>query len=256
MEKDTQRDEKELPARSDTSSTDQRRRRLAQAALAGPVLGALASKSALGAARQCSASVLMSGNTSVEINYDSCGGCSPGFWLNAVFKNSTSHACHLPCGVDENTTVGDLLHLGSYPENGKTDAYFGEIRNTIAARIISEMNASHETDFRDDVKAIVGSIALQDYADALFMFTRAALAAQLNALTLGANFPALLDSAIPSTGTIAIYIGDVFGASDISASARAAASRKDDLHASWDDTEEEACRMFSNCAGSDDCGVL
>lgn len=256
MEKDTEHNGKKLPAPSNALPADQRRRRLTQAALAGPVLGALASKSALGAARQCSASVLMSGNTSVEINYDSCGGCSPSFWLSAVFKNPGSHACHLPCGVDASTTVGDLLSLPSYPENGASDAYFGEIRNTLAARVISEMNASYKTDFRDDVKAIVGSNALKDYADVLFMFARAAVAAQLNASTLGAAFPALLDNPLPSTATITSYINEVFGAADVPASALAAAARKDDLHASWDDTEEEACRMFGNCAGSMDCGVI
>ncbi len=237
---------------------DEKRRRLAKAAFATPVLGALASKSALGAARQCSASVLASGNTSTPVDYLTCKGCSPGFWLKAVYQNPSAHECHWPCGISTTATVGTVL--GIAPGFSGSDTDYNDIRDAMVNWTVDRLNADSKNDFRDAVKIIVGDNSQKDYANALFMFTRAAVAATLNAKTLGAAFGGLLDSnggPLPSLTTITGYVNDVFNATDITSSQSQAGSRQALLHSSWDDGEETACSMFSNCNSSSmTCGEL
>jgi hypothetical protein len=57
------------------------RRRLIRGAAAAPVLMSLASRPAMGAARQCAPSGFMSGNASPQPGVSAgCGGLSPGYW--------------------------------------------------------------------------------------------------------------------------------------------------------------------------------
>lgn len=59
------------------------RRGIAKAGVVAPVLMTLSSKSAFGLGRECTPSNLASGNLSSPVDYDTCGGCTPGYWGSA-----------------------------------------------------------------------------------------------------------------------------------------------------------------------------
>ena len=80
---------------SSQTEIDLKRRSLAKVGLSAPVLMTLASRPAL--AKQCSPSVMASGNLSNPVDTTTCGACNTNQWLNARLKD------YQDCGIQDPT---------------------------------------------------------------------------------------------------------------------------------------------------------
>jgi hypothetical protein len=225
---------------SDTvDSPDKSRRKLTQAVLAAPIMGSLASRPALGGgfAGTCNISVLQSGNASMPVDYESCGGCSPGFWFTAALNN---HSCHLPSGINGSTTFGQVF--GLYPQNKPNCSDTDKILDALIEHPFLGFNARNKSAISGLCPTIFGHIC-RNKADDLFMFCRAAACAWLNANTIGVAFPSLIaGGSLHSVSEIEYMVGSVFGGMPLSAP-----SYQAQLHMDWDNSEESTCSMLGSC---------
>lgn len=215
-----------------TEHLDKKRRKLAKAAIAAPILGSLASRPALGQGRICSVSVLMSGDASIPIDFDSCGGCSPGFWFTAALNN---HSCHLPPDINGSTTFGEKFNL--LVVNTDPESEVERILNALIEYPFLGFNAANKNTFKNQFSAS------KQTAAGLFMFARACAGAWLNAMTLGVTFPVLITSgALHSKEDIEGMVDSVFNGN-----IAGAGSFQSELQLDWDNSEEETCSMFGAC---------
>lgn len=231
---------------------NQKRRALAKAALAAPVLGALASKPALGAARTCSVSVLMSGNTSVDTDWESCGGCSPGFWFNPAKD------CFLvDAGVTNSTTFGDPIVFNTVIIDPPTSLY-DHILNVLTGWTLPVFNDDSKTLFVNAVASAYGSLLTPEQKNivkAIFQFARGVFCAWLNARTIGARFPFLIATgALHSIAQLQAMV-DALYADPAGYSAGSMITDMNDVYADWDYSEEVTCSMFGSCPKDGGSGV-
>jgi len=160
------------------------RRNFTKASLmASPVLMTAMSKPVWATTgRRCTASVLMSGDGSIPIDWNSCRSCSPGYWHH-------SRSCWSTAGMEgqKNTSFGDFF-LAPYDES----LYYGDELEALA------------TTLSGFFPSVGGNNQFKKFA-------RAATASYLNAMALGHLFGPNL----PSAAEIQTMVADVFYTSRI-----------------------------------------
>lgn len=223
------------------NAPNQKRRALSKAALAAPVLGALASRPALGQGRVCSVSVLMSGDASVPIDYNSCVVCSPGFWFSAPSKE-----CFWPIDINKTTVFGSAFT--SSITSASNDPEIKAILDKLLVYPVGNFSADNKNDFKNQFDFGNGR---RKTASSLFMFCRAASAALLNVKTIGAMSPMLiLNHSLHSVTEIEAMVNKVFnGSSDLTKRQlrTLADGYASDLSADWGGSETTVCSMFGTC---------
>jgi len=151
--------------------------------LATPVLMTVASKPAWATVgRQCTVSVLMSGDGSIPIDWDSCRSCSPRYWHH-------ESSCWSTAGMAGNkrTTFGEFF-VGSF----NPDHFYNQERNTLNTPLedLFPGGGPNENKFK--------------------LFARAATASYLDAMALGHLFGSNIPSNIPTASNIQSMIAQVF----------------------------------------------
>lgn len=166
------------------NGVDQTRRGLAKAGvIAAPVLMTLSSKSAFAVGRECTPSNLASGNLSSPVDYDTCGGCTPGYW------GSAPHADYPGAGYAKTdlfkTVFGYASALCSYSGGADTSACLDvtpfadtdQLINVVSNPPTSTINPGNEV--LDHMTANHGNY--QNWQGMLVELGRQAVAAFLNA---------------------------------------------------------------------------
>ncbi|RMG34771.1 MAG: hypothetical protein D6720_08545 [Gammaproteobacteria bacterium] len=262
MENKTQPDTRNIEK---SGTPDEKRRRLTQAAIATPILGALASRPALGQGRQCSASVLMSGNASnIGIDYTTCTLCNPGFWL--IPGGGAAHqSCWATAGINATDTVRTVFtnvsqNYTCLPSDGSctlSDVTGGN-NDEKSANIVREVMARWEvgqldvTTFATEVANELNAVGLApptpDYAEPLFLFFQAAITALLNARVTPIKYPDLapyFDGATyPSETSIRSDVAGVMNNLDKSF----IEGKTSDLEGSWAGSSTSECLLSGQCS--------
>lgn len=151
-------------------SVDEGRRRISKAAIATPVLMSLASQPVLARGRECTPSAFASANPSRPVDFDTCRGCSPGYWHIGVCwpleLDSKRHTpFHAAFGYERDAYDGY-----TYPHHGNGYPSKQEILDVLDKPLIEFFPSTG-----------LGS-------NALAKFVRAALAAMLNGYHAGVPF--------------------------------------------------------------------
>ncbi|MDF1529876.1 MAG: hypothetical protein P1R74_12190 [Sedimenticola sp.] len=168
-----------MDSETEEQSVSTSRRNFTKASLlATPVLMSVASKPVWATTgRRCTVSVLMSGDTSVAIDWTSCRSCSPGYWHHDL-------SCWSTAGMagEKNTTFG-VFFLGSF----NTNHYYPE-----------ELEALN-TPLSSFFPSVGGNRPFMKFA-------RAATASYLNAMAIGHLF----GGNIPTAAQIQSLVSNVF----------------------------------------------
>jgi hypothetical protein len=164
---------------TDQNSVSTSRRNFTKASLlATPVLMSVASKPVWATTgRRCTVSVLMSGDTSVPIDWTSCKSCSPGYWHH--YKSCWSTA---GMAGEKNTTFGAFF-LGSFNQNHYYPAEL-EALNTPLSSFFPSVGGNRP----------------------FMKFARAATASYLNAMAIGHLF----GGNIPTAAQIQSLVSTIF----------------------------------------------
>lgn len=156
-------------------AVDSRRRRIAGAGLSAPVLMTLASRPAL--AKQCSASVLASGNLSDPVDTSTCGACTETQWY---YQPSNSRVWQ-SLGIDPDMMgCGGVFSIPSVDNNGT-------------------MEPICSATIRDALQALVSVSSALRFRDANNGKVRRAAGRQRLAIALCSFLGALLNSAYAPT---------------------------------------------------------
>ncbi|GEM_PF-1592165 len=169
----------ESDAENSSDSIDPKRRRIAGFGLSAPVIMTLASRPVL--AKQCSGSVLASGNLSDPVNMGSCGACREDQWFNA------SASVWGGLGVDPSSArCEDLFNVPKVKDkNGIMQLIFSAtILDALQANVVIPSGIRFKDQYGNKVKASTGKAQLRSCA---CIFTAAVMNASYTATAV--NFP-------------------------------------------------------------------